>query len=408
MIKIYYFLSLLIYPILPLFLKIRILLKKECPVRFGEKLGNSKLNQYKNVIWFHVASLGEIKSIYSIIKYYQKNPNVNILITSVTLSSSEYFDKHLKNKNTFHQFAPLDSPIIISKFLQNWKPKLSVFVESEIWPNMILQTSKVSKLILLNARISKKSFKKWKLFKNTFKKIINKFDYILAQSNEVLNFLKYFNIKNIKVIGNIKFTNIEKNHPDIIKINKKKNCWAAMSIHYEEIEKIINTHIEINKKIKNLTTFLIPRHLNKIGEIEEKIIRKNINIQKISTNNKVENFDGIILIDKFGLAEDIFNQIKIVFMGGSFKNHGGQNPIEPLKYGCKIYSGYNIHSFTEIYRELLDNRLAKLVKNEFELKNELIKLFELNNFNENKKYHFEEFSNAILIKTIKFLDQYIF
>ncbi|MEL0176830.1 MAG: glycosyltransferase N-terminal domain-containing protein, partial [Pelagibacteraceae bacterium] len=175
MIKIYLFFTYIIYPFLFLFLRMRVLFNKECPIRFKEKLGKINSNKCKNVIWFHVASLGEIKSIHSIIKHYQKNKNLNILITSVTQSSYEYFKENLQSYNTHHQYAPLDNPVIISKFLKNWKPKLSIFIESEIWPNMIMQTSKVSKIILLNCRISIKSFKKWRMFITTFIIIISKF-----------------------------------------------------------------------------------------------------------------------------------------------------------------------------------------------------------------------------------------
>ncbi len=143
MIKIYRFYHLLIYPFLFFYLKFRVLKKnKEHPTRFKEKLGKINLKKKENLIWFHVASLGEIKSIYEIVKYYQSFQNLNILITSVTTSSSQFFNDHLKSNNTIHQFAPLDSPIIIKKFLDHWKPKISIFIDSELWPNMIFQTSK--------------------------------------------------------------------------------------------------------------------------------------------------------------------------------------------------------------------------------------------------------------------------
>ena len=144
----------LLHPFLKIFLKYRVIKKKEDNERYLEKLGYFESKSLPGIIWFHVASLGEIKSIYPIVKYYQQK-NLNILVTSVTLSSYEFFKNNLKNNNTFHQYAPIDSPIIVSRFLKLWKPKLSIFVESEIWPNMIMQTSKKFKLILLNCRISK-------------------------------------------------------------------------------------------------------------------------------------------------------------------------------------------------------------------------------------------------------------
>ena len=400
----------ILHPLLIIFLKIRVFKNKEDGNRYLEKLGYASIAPIKGVIWFHVASLGEIKSIHSIIKHYQKNQDTKLLITSVTLSSYEYFKIHMKNENTFHQYAPLDSPIIISRFLKIWKPKLSIFVESEIWPNMIIQTSKYCKLILLNCRISKNSFKKWKLIKKSFIKIMIKFEFILAQSYEVFDYLNYFNLHNIKMIGNIKLTNTEKNNPNIIKINNQNFNWVAMSIHNSEINFIIETHIRLAKLKKNLTTFLIPRHLNRIRNITGNLKKKNLTYQKISENTHVGNLNGIVIVDQFGMAEDIFNQVELVFMGGSIIDHGGQNPIEPLKYGCKVFTGKNIHNFNEIYNELINKKIAKIINNEDELVNELIK-----KFHEEKKYttnkqnlEFKKLSNEVFSKTISFLDKYIY
>jgi len=391
------------------FLKYRVFTGKEDRFRYIEKLGVPTIKTYYNVIWFHVASLGEIKSLSSILKHYQKNKKIKILITTVTLSSYEYFKKNLKNRNTFHQFAPLDVPFHISKFLKKWKPSVAIFIESEIWPNMIFQTSKNCKLLLLNCRISKKTFERWKYFKKSFKKIMQKFDYILPQSNEVAKFLDYFELKNKKIIGNIKFTNNKKNNPNILKITCSKNSWAAMSIHFDEIDDIIDVHLKTKKEHENLTTFLIPRHLDKINKIIIKIKIKNLDYQIVSESTKIKNFDGIVIVDRFGIADDIFNKVKIVFMGGSLINHGGQNPIEPLKYGCKIITGKNISNFNEIYNELINKKLAKISNTSDSLAHELKNFFRreklINNFKKNKIYN--KFSKNIFNRTIKFLDNYI-
>ena len=142
-----------------IFLYLRVLKKKEHPARFKEKLGLYETENNNRTIWFHASSLGEIKSIVTLISFLSKNKSYKILITTVTLSSSEYCCKLFKDtENIIHQFAPLDTPIIVKKFLNHWKPRISIFVESEIWPNLILQTKKVSTLILLNARLSNRSF----------------------------------------------------------------------------------------------------------------------------------------------------------------------------------------------------------------------------------------------------------
>ena len=408
MLFIYNLIFFFLHPLLIIFLKIRVLRNKEDKNRYLEKLSYLKSKPHPGVIWFHVASLGEIKSIHPIINYYQKK-KLKLLITSVTTSSYEYFKNNLENENTLHQYAPIDSPIIISKFLKLWRPRLTIFVESEIWPNMIMQTSRQCKLILLNCRISKKSFKKWKIIKKTFKKILEKFDVILAQGKVTLSYLEYFKLENIKQIGNIKFIQLKKNNPNVIRIDNSNNKWAAMSVHFKEYNSVIKTHLELSKKEKKITTFIIPRHLNKISDLEKIINNYKIKYQKISQNNEVSNFNGIVIVDQFGLADDIFDKVKTVFMGGSLFNHGGQNPIEPLRYGCKIITGKYIDNFTEIYEDLVTKGLVEIVNNQDEFRDKLIEIFFKKKTTKDTelKFDFINFSDKVYNNTIKFLNNYI-
>lgn len=408
MLFIYNLIFCFLHPFLIIFLKIRVLRNKEDKNRYLEKLSYLKSKPHPGVIWFHVASLGEIKSIHPIINYYQKK-KLKLLITSVTTSSYEYFKNNLENENTLHQYAPIDSPIIISKFLKLWRPRLTIFVESEIWPNMIMQTSRQCKLILLNCRISKKSFKKWKIIKKTFKKILEKFDAILAQGKVTLSYLEYFKLENIKQIGNIKFIQIKKNNPNVIRIDNSNNKWAAMSVHFKEYNSVIKTHLELSKKENKITTFIIPRHLNKISDLEKIINNYKIKYQKISHNNEVSNFNGIVIVDQFGLADDIFEKVKTVFMGGSLFNHGGQNPIEPLRYGCKIITGKYIDNFTEIYEDLVTKDLVEIVNNQDEFTDKLLEIFFKKRTTKDTelKFDFINFSDKVYNNTIKFLNNYI-
>ena len=405
MLHLYKLFTFLLEPFLSFVLKRRVLKGKEDPERFREKLGETKVNQLSNVIWFHVASLGEIKSISPIVKHYQKNSNISILITTVTLSSYNFFKENLESNNTIHQFAPLDSPRIVKKFIKYWQPKISIFVESEIWPNLIEEASKQSKLILLNCRISKNSFAKWKSFKNIFTSLILKFHAVTVQNEETAQYLRYFGIENIKKFGNLKFIKDENKKPNVIKINQANRMWAAMSIHYDEVESIIETHQELANNFDNITTFLIPRHLNRILDIKNLISEKKINLQIISENSKVDQFNGIVIVDKFGIADDIFESVKIVFMGGSFINHGGQNPIEPARFGCKIFHGKNIFNFTEIYDLLEKNNISKLTKNSRELTTEIDNYFKDGIIRNTQKN--VSFSDDIFTKTTNYLNDYI-
>ena len=163
----YKLLTYLFYPFAKFYLFYRKLNNKEHPTRYKEKL--SKINISRGdgfLIWFHVASVGEAMSILPLIENFENEKNIKkILITSITLSSAQVLEKKYSySKKIVHQFLPLDVPIFTNKFLNHWKPNLSIFIDSEIWPNLISQISKEKiPLILINARITKKSFERWKL-----------------------------------------------------------------------------------------------------------------------------------------------------------------------------------------------------------------------------------------------------
>ena len=222
-----------IFLISPIIIIFRILKKKEDPKRFIEKIGKfNNNNKNNNLIWFHGSSVGEILSIVPLIEKVSKRKDIKkILITSNTLSSAKIIKK-LKLKKIFHQFFPLDANFLVKKFLNHWKPKAVFFIDSEIWPNMVLRIKEKNiPLVLLNARITKKSFQKWNFINNFSKKIFNKFDLCLSQNNTTSNYLKTLGAKNIKKIGNLKFSESSSDLKDrsnfkIKKfLKKKENCF---------------------------------------------------------------------------------------------------------------------------------------------------------------------------------------
>ena len=180
----------------PIIILYRLFKKKEDPKRFLEKFGFlKKIRRRGKIIWFHCSSVGELISVVPLIEKLEKENDIkSIMLSSSTLSSSKIFKK-FKFKKTFHQFYPIDSPFIINMFLNYWKPYAVFFVESEIWPEMLKNLKQRQiKIFLLNARISKKSFKRWKYLYKIGINIFDNFDYIFPQNKETLNYLKYFKI----------------------------------------------------------------------------------------------------------------------------------------------------------------------------------------------------------------------
>jgi 3-deoxy-D-manno-octulosonic-acid transferase len=408
--KIIYYLatSLLHYLLLP-YLYFRIIRKKESPIRFREKLGITNAQRLDGyLVWFHCASIGELKSIIPIIDHYIKRNR--ILLTTSTLSSSEiFYKKYSVNKNIIHQFAPIDSPQIVKRFFLKWKPNIIFFTDSELWPNQIFYAKNNNiPIILLNGRISKKSFSKWRLFKTTMHEILKSFKLILCSSNQSENYFNYFKTKNIENIGNLKFIVSENlNYKDEENISlQKRIIFLALSTHNTEEEFCIKAHISLKIKYPNLLTLIIPRHINRIEIIEEIVKKFKLNSLTQDSLSGIKDNTDILIINTYGNTQRFIKLSKCIFIGGSLINHGGQNPIEVAYNNSLIFHGPYIQNFTEIYNFLNKENISFEVKSVKELIDHLDKNINSNQSN-NIKEKIIKMGNEILSITIKKLDQYI-
>ena len=362
MILIYRLIINLIIVISPIIILIRLFKKKEDLIRFKEKYCFfSKKRGKGKLIWFHGASVGELLSVMPLIEKLEKNKKINkILVTSSTLSSSKVFLK-FKLKKTIHQFFPIDSNYLVKKFLSYWRPSLAIFIDSEIWPNMILDLKKKSiPHLLLNARITKGSFKKWKYIPSLSKTLFESFTIAFPQNYESNKYLKSLGVKKIKNLGNLKFSENRITNEKPLKKNlsnflKNKNVWCASSTHNSEELICAKAHINLKKKYKNLITIIIPRHVQRRREIINTVKNLDLEIHCHSSNKNIDTNTDIYLVDTYGETKSFFKMIKIVFLGGSLIKHGGQNPLEAARFGCKILHGPNVNNFKEIYNLLKQN-----------------------------------------------------
>tara|TARA_B100001057_G_scaffold491428_1_gene581647 strand:+ start:3256 stop:4488 length:1233 start_codon:yes stop_codon:yes gene_type:complete len=365
----------------PLILIIRLIKKKEDPERFKEKIGFFlKKRKNGNLIWFHGASVGEIQSIIPLIEKFEKNKNFHqILVTSNTVSSSKIIEKY-KLKKTIHQFFPIDCNFISKKFLNYWKPSKVFFIDSEIWPNTInnLSNQKIP-IILLNGRITKKTFQRWLFFPKFSKSLFDKFNLCLSSSLESKKYLKKLGAKKVRFIGNLKFSQSEKLSSNLNKDLKKfihsRNTWCASSTHFDEEKFCGLVHLKLKKKYKNLLTIIIPRHIHRAKSIKNELNNLNLKVHLDEPKKKLSSDIDIYLVNSYGKTKLFFKECKNVFLGGSLIEHGGQNPLEAVRYGCKVFHGPNISNFREIYQFLKNNNLSKKVLNEKNLANLLFMNF---------------------------------
>jgi len=417
----YKFFTYLLYPFAPIYLYFRRLRKKEDLSRYKEKL--SKINLKRDngfLIWFHVASVGEAMSILPLIENFIKEEKINkILLTSITLSSGKILEKkYSQNKKVVHQFLPLDIPIFTKKFLEHWKPNLSIFIDSEIWPNLISEIKKKKiPLLLVNARITKKTFFRWKLLRNFAKKIFEKFDLCIVSNIESENFLKILGAKNIKNYGNLKFSNIKtglskKLDSTFLEKIKHRKIWCAASTHSSEEILCAKSHLKIKKSYSNILTIIIPRHINRVEKINKEL--SNLNL-KVILSSKLDELDietDILLVDSYGESLKYYDISKYVFLGKSLVktliDDSGQNPIEPARLGCKIFHGPYISNFHEIYKYLKSLGITKVVNSSDELSLSLVEEFKENNAkNHEIAVKIENYGQNILNNTIIELKKYI-
>ena len=369
MFLIYQILFFFIFLISPLIIFFRILKKKDHKTRFLEKFTIfSKKRKSGNLIWFHGSSVGEILSVIPLIEKYEKDKSINqILVTSTTLSSSKIIN-NFNFKKTIHQFYVLDLFFLTSRFINFWKPNIAIFIESEIWPSMFKHIhEKKIPLLLLNARLTKKTFINWNKFNNFSKSIFQLITKAYPQNYETINFLKKIGVKKIKFIGNLKFSENYSKKNDRINFKlknqlKNKKIWIASSTHYDEEIFCAKVHMQLKKKIKNLLTIIIPRHIDRVPEIISDLKKFNLNIFKHTTKIKNLSKADIYLVDTFGETQKFFKLCASVFLGGSIIKRGGQNPLAPARYGAKIFHGPNIDNFKDVYKLLKSLKISKKIK----------------------------------------------
>jgi len=375
----------------PFIFIIRLLKKKETLKSYSQKiLINDKYRPKGKLIWFHGASVGEIKSIIPILEKLEKNSNYNqILITSNTLSSANIV-KNLKLKKIIHQFFPIDSNFILKKFIDFWKPSKVIFIDSELWPNTLINLKKREiPVVLLNARITKKSFKRWMKFKNFARKIFSLISVSYPANQETKKYLKILKVKKIKFLDNLKYAEpnyeILTSNRKVKKYFKNRNIWCAASTHYNEEIICGNVHLKLKSKIKNLLTIIIPRHVKRCDEIKSDLEKLNLKVMIIKSAQQIKYDVDILILDAYGKTKLFFENSPNVFLGGSLINHGGQNPLEAARIGCNVLYGPNIYNFREVYSFLNNIKIAQKVSGENDIIKKLFVLFQNKN-RSNKNY----------------------
>jgi len=393
LVKIYYIIWLILTPFIPLVLIYRAIQGKEKFNRINERIGIAKIKRPKGkLVWINAASVGELRSTIPLIKRLIEE-DLKILITTVTVTSAIHIKtiiKDIGNKNIIHQFSPIDHPLFIKFFINHWNPSLILLIESEIWPHAIIKSfNKKIPLILLQGRMSEKSYKKWLLINSLSQYLYNKFSLIVSQ--DLMNGNRYKALGGSNVMSGINLKNgITANHMDhkeeeeIITLTNKRPILLFASIHDKiEDQAAIISHIEAKKYDADLLTIIVPRHTKMIKNIMSLVNTYKLKT-KIRSKRQVPDYNTEIYIaDTIGELGSFMQIADICFVGGSLSPKGGHNLIEPALEKCAIIYGPDVSNHENTSEILLKENAAIQINNINELKIEISKL--MNNKKEIKK-----------------------
>lgn len=370
---IYRIFSVILFPFLEIYLFYRILKQKEDKKRLKERFGKPTIARPDGeVIWLHAVSVGEVNSSFILIEnLLANNSDSKILITSTTLTSAQIIAKKQQSPNfknrIIHQFLPIDSYYCVKDFINFWQPKMALFVESEIWPNLLNLTKKSQiPLFLINGRMSQKSAKNWLIAYRLFFRPFRNFTAIFAQTSDDQKRLAKLTKKDVKFLGNLKAQSANLDY-DANKLEELKQqittrkFWIAASTHKGEEQIIIETHKILKEKFSDILTIIIPRHPNRADEITQ--LMADINYSQRSKNQKITSQNEIYLADSLNEMGIFYRLTNFAFIGGSLVEVGGHNPFEPLKLNCNVISGPHIFNFKDIYQSLEQNQACLIVNN---------------------------------------------
>ena len=401
-------LTIIISPIIIIY---RIFKGKEDIKRVGEKFCIYSQKKANKKIWVHAASVGELMSIIPIIRKLEENKKIKGILLSTSTTSSAKIFKKLRLKKTSHVYFPLDNDFIVKRFIKFWQPELAIFIDSEIWPNMFknLYLENIP-IIIMNARITKRSFNKWQIFPNFANQVFGKISLALPQNFETLKYLKLLKVKNIKTAGNLKYYGQKNNQKHLVKSLKNKfrnfKVWCAASTHKNEEMLIGKLHKKLKKREKKLITIIIPRHINRTNEIKDSLKNLDLNCITHSSNQKLQKDTDVYIVDSYGETSSFYNLTNVSFVGGSIIKHGGQNPLEPARLGNYIINGPNVKNFREIYAFLNNLKMSSSTSNILTMENLILKRLKIKNTNKNIK-KIIKIGNDVLEKNLFYINKYL-
>jgi len=355
--RVYRKLSTAMVPLAPALIKRRLKQGKEDPERVDERRGLSPdTRPHGPLVWIHGASVGEVLAAAALIERLRAL-NLRILLTSGTVTSAAIVAKRFP-ADIIHQYVPYDSPRYVTRFLDHWRPSLALFIESDLWPNLILSSAaRRLPMVLINGRMSQRSFPRWRRVSNTISALLGRFEVCLAQSETDAERFTALGSRNVVTTGNLKLdvpappadpAKLEK----LMALTRGRPVIVAASTHPGEEEILLEAHKTLVGFFPGLLSVIVPRHPDRGAAVASLVAASGLRAALRSREELPTATSDIYVADTMGELGLFYRFAPIVFMGGSLVAHGGQNPIEAVKLGASIVHGPHVFNFTDVYDAL--------------------------------------------------------
>ena len=346
-------------PLIRLYLARRRRAGREDGERLEERMGIASLPRPDGkLVWVHAASVGESLSMLAVIERLARDrPALNLLVTTGTVTSARMLAERLP-PCVPHQYFPVDRLAWVRRFMDHWRPDLVLWVESEFWPNMVSEIgARGIPAILVNARISPRSYAGWRRVPGTIRRLLATFALCLAQSGDDRDKLLALGAGEVRTPGNLKFAAapLPADDGELARMREAcggRPCWLAASTHPGEEEIIAAAHEALGTRHAGLATFIVPRHPGRGPAIAAALRDRGLIVARRSAGDALAPDTDIYLADTMGELGLFFRLVKVIFMGGSLVPHGGQNLLEPAKIGCAIVHGPHMTNFRAIADEM--------------------------------------------------------
>jgi 3-deoxy-D-manno-octulosonic-acid transferase len=357
-------------PFIAWYLDRRMARGKEDPARFGERRGlASVVRPAGSVIWLHAASVGESVSMLPVVERLQDRPGTTVLVTTGTITSAELMSDRLP-AGAVHQYVPVDRLPWVRRFLDHWRPSLALWAESEFWPNLLVETAaRGVPLILLNGRISDRSFAQWRRQPGLIGRLLAGFVLCLGQTPEDARRLALLGAQRVGCCGNLKFAALPLPADPVALAAiqdslDRRPRWLAISTHAGEEALAGRVHQALQGVHPGLVTVIVPRHPERGGSIAEDLRAAGLSVVQRAAAQTLADGSDVLLADTLGEVGLFIRAAPIVFVGKSLLGRGGQNPLEPARLGASVLFGPHMDNFAEIAERMRTSGAAEQVDDE--------------------------------------------